>query len=171
MASRVPFGRSLPAHPTRTARLAPSALAGSSLASEPGVPLRSCSEELQRASSDSHAFSARLSAEGGNGGATGAQGGGQPTAARASTQQRLSAETYSPAGSARSSFALERASVEANRASLEAFQEAFSTGPLMPPAKPPPQPSTPTTPSATGPAISFEHLCHAAQLPPSLREK
>lgn len=61
--------------------------------------------------------------------------------------------------------------MEANRASLEAFQEAFSTGPLMPPAKPPPQPSPPTTPSASGPAISFEHLCQAAQLPASLREK
>ncbi|KAL4419894.1 hypothetical protein ABPG75_006992 [Micractinium tetrahymenae] len=156
-----------------TAGMEGSLYKGSSMASEAGVPLRSCSQELQRASTDSRAFSARLSAEGSEAGGTAAAAPGstQHAAPRPSTQRRTSLETYSPAGSARSSFALERASVEANRASLEAFQEAFATGPLMPPAKPPPQPPLATTPSATGPAISFEHLCQAAQLPASLREK
>lgn len=83
---------------------------------------------------------------------------------------RGASSSYSPAGSVRSSFALERASVEANRASLERFHEAFASGPLMPPAAPPPQPSPPATPTAA-PAATLQQLADAAQLPPSLREK
>lgn len=80
-------------------------------------------------------------------------------------------DAYSAAGSARSSFALERASVEANRASLEAFKEAFASGPLMPPRAPPPQPSPPTTPTSQVPVVTLAQLADAAQLPPALREK
>lgn len=132
----------IPASPTR---------AGSSLASEPGpagARRRSRSEEL------------RGSGESGGGGAR--QHGGPSSDGTASV--------YSAAGSARSSFALEHASMEANRASLEAFQEAFATGPLMPPAAPPPQPSPPATPTAA-PAVSLVQLADAAQLPASLRDK
>ena len=121
-------------------------------ASERGVPLRSASAELQRASADSRA--------------SGSERFGRPSDAAASG--------LSPAGSARSSFALERASLEANRASLEAFHEAFATGPLMPPAKPPAQPSSPgaaAAHAAAQPSVRFDQICAAAQLPNSLREK
>lgn len=70
----------------------------------------------------------------------------------------------------RSSFALEHASVEANRASLERFHEAFFSKPLVPPAPPPQQPSPPVTPTAA-PVATLQQLADAAQLPPSLREK
>lgn len=133
------------------ATLPPCLKAGSSLAASDAGPSgarrRSRSEEL-RGSGDSggeRAHQGRRSEEG-------------------------TASVYSAAGSARSSFALERASMEANRASLEAFQEAFALGPLMPPVGAPPQPSPPATPTAA-PALTLVQLADAAQLPASLRDK
>lgn len=104
---------------------------------------------------------------------------------------------YSPAGSARSSFALERASVEANRASLEAFHHAFTTGALIPSAgrtstagaaahqQQQQQPAAAATGAgadlagaaaagvdgAGGPALTLDQLVLAAALPSALREK
>jgi hypothetical protein len=135
----------------------------SSLASEGhGASRRSRSSELMRASQESQGAAA-------NGAAT------QPSSTDESTS------IYSAAGSGRSSFALERASLEANRASLEAFQDAFSTGPptrlnLPPPpadgkAKPPAASAAVAGAPALGPALTLEQLCQAAQLPSSLREK
>ncbi|KAI3425286.1 hypothetical protein D9Q98_009053 [Chlorella vulgaris] len=121
-----------------------------------GASRRSRSSELMRASNDS-------------------RGGDAQAAARPSNDG--SASVYSAAGSGRSSFALERASLEANRASLEAFQEAFAVGAMKPAAsRQLPDSKQPAGSTADGAepapaAMSLDQMMRANQLPSSLREK
>lgn len=74
----------------------------------------------------------------------------------------------SVAGSVRSSFALERASFEVNRQSLEAFH-----GACIPAAPPAPLPAGATAAGAAGPAGSFDlhRLVAELGLPPALRDR
>jgi hypothetical protein len=92
------------------------------------------------------------------------------------------ASVYSAAGSGRSSFALERASLEANRASLEAFQEAFASAGMRPGSRTGaaarPQPGSAAggagpaaEPPVAVPGPALDQLLAAAHLPGSLREK
>ena len=81
-----------------------------------------------------------------------------------------SVTTVSAGASARSSFALERASLEANHRSLEAFQGAYHMQPIEPPQTSAPGQQAFTELEEAENAVSLDMLVAMGGLPPALKE-